>query len=203
MWYPLVDWKGWPGGSVIKSLYHQLSDREEQNQFCRHMTRSALELFTIALRMNRGLGNHPRMIVRSMSLDRWRVASPGSRDGLYVYLATNITDEALWVWKRTEFPEFALIVVPPSMEGITKHALRDLLHDRAPEVQSIDEYVSSRVCLSSLDARWSSQKTLIWLIRRFNTLAKKNQPVVPLRINICETLTTNTKISGAKRPIAT
>lgn len=95
----------------------------------------------------------------------WRIG-----DITYRYLR-RIDDHVLQSLTESPIPVDTNLLTPPNMSLLLKNALWNTTSARTPMVMSIEDFVSIRICLSALDAGWSSQKCTRELLDAYNRRA--------------------------------
>jgi hypothetical protein len=154
-----ANWMKWHAGGVVHALYKQLRSRKAKAIFAQATISSSFDLANAA-----AIRRHKRIRrVRQAGRFKWRLG-----DLTYLYYP-RVDDTVLFRWldfKRGN-REFTLIV-PPKHDCLFRDALRTILPKTAPIVFGLDGFLSWRATFASIDLSLGHERTILWLLHRYN-----------------------------------
>jgi hypothetical protein len=153
------DWRRYPGGPIALGLLEQIPIGNPRIQFSRYLIRASLEL---AVRTFFGRRN-PVLKVDEISPNSWSIG------GLRYLFLPEVDDDAPQKCRETFRDRGgAFLIVPTGCEVLIRYALEKFLNGAVPNMQTFEEFICWRTSFAAMDADWSREKVMCYLVSRYN-----------------------------------
>jgi len=153
------NWNSFTAGRLATYLLDQLGPLSLQTEFARTMIRGSLELMLEAIAIKR----QHWLDVEATGYLEWRI-----RDAVYTYQPI-IDNKSVNACTDLGMCTLMLsVIVPSGLDIAMRRCLDCFLGKRSPIVDTFSGFVSHRVLFASLDADWTHDETVLYLLTQFN-----------------------------------
>jgi hypothetical protein len=151
------DWNAVTTETVVTDLLDQSGTRPLQIEFARTIIADSLELMLKAIAIRRP----HRLQIEVVGNLGWQI-----RDAVYTYQPV-IDNKSVNACTDLAMSTLMLsVIVPPGHEVAMRRCLD--LGGRTPNVDTLPGFISHRVLFASLDADWTHDETLLYLLAQYN-----------------------------------
>lgn len=156
-------WQDWHAGAVTKHLFGQVDSARLQIAMARHLIWTHFDVLHMTIWRRNKSGTRVTESPRRV----WKV-----NDATFVYVPV-VDDAILNPRLRRGRGPMDRLIVPCEQGGIVRYALEKALDGKFVNVSSIDELVSFRQMMTTLDTGWGSARTAWVILRRYNWRARR------------------------------